>query len=170
MNNKMKKTLWLLLLALTLLFLVACGNKNETVKNAVISDDEVNRVASQLYCPICQNVPLDVCPSKACADWRELIREQLSEGKSDEEIKQYFSEQYGWNALSMPPRVGFNWILYALPPLLIIGGGLFVLLTFRNRKKSKKIENNSPRNENTADLTEYISRIERDLKDENHDS
>ena len=26
------------------------------------SDDEVNAIARQLYCPVCENTPLDVCP------------------------------------------------------------------------------------------------------------
>ena len=38
------------------------------------SADDVNRVARQLYCPVCQNIPLDVCPTDACAKWRDTIR------------------------------------------------------------------------------------------------
>src|SRR5687768_4143054 len=26
------------------------------------TDDDVNRVARQLYCPVCESTPLDVCP------------------------------------------------------------------------------------------------------------
>ena len=43
------------------------------------SDDEVNAIAKQLYCPVCENTPLDVCPTEACRQWRELIRQQLSD-------------------------------------------------------------------------------------------
>jgi cytochrome c-type biogenesis protein CcmH/NrfF len=25
------------------------------------TDDEVNAIASQLYCPVCENIPLDAC-------------------------------------------------------------------------------------------------------------
>jgi hypothetical protein len=46
------------------------------------SDDEVNAIARQLFCPICQNTPLDVCPTQACHDWRELIRQMLAQGKT----------------------------------------------------------------------------------------
>ncbi|MFN3309334.1 MAG: hypothetical protein ACK44E_09010, partial [Anaerolineales bacterium] len=31
-----------------------------------ISDDEVNAIAKYLYCPVCENVPLDVCGTQAC--------------------------------------------------------------------------------------------------------
>ena len=59
------------------------------------SDDEVNKIAKQLYCPVCESTPLDVCPTEACRQWRELIREMLVEGRSEAEIKQYFVEQIG---------------------------------------------------------------------------
>ena len=29
------------------------------------TDDEVNAVAKQLFCPVCENTPLDVCPTQA---------------------------------------------------------------------------------------------------------
>jgi cytochrome c-type biogenesis protein CcmH/NrfF len=44
------------------------------------TDDEVNAIAKQLYCPVCENIPLDVCPTQACAQWRDLIREKLARG------------------------------------------------------------------------------------------
>jgi cytochrome c-type biogenesis protein CcmH len=34
------------------------------------SDDQVNAIARQLYCPVCENTPLDVCPTTACHQWR----------------------------------------------------------------------------------------------------
>src|SRR5512146_1912611 len=88
------------------------------------TDDEVNRIAHQLYCPVCENTPLDVCPTEACRQWRDLIRQQLSEGWSEDQIKQYFVEQYGVRVLSEPPRTGLNWLVYVLPPLAIIAGAV----------------------------------------------
>ena len=68
------------------------------------TDDEVNRIAKQLYCPVCESTPLDVCPTEACRQWRDLIRTMLAEGKSEEEIKQYFVTQYGVRVLDEPPN------------------------------------------------------------------
>ena len=72
------------------------------------TDNEVNAVAKQLYCPVCENTPLDVCPTQACAQWRDLIRLMLSQGKSEEEIKQYFVDNYGARVLNEPPRDGLE--------------------------------------------------------------
>lgn len=86
------------------------------------SDNQVNQVASELYCPVCENVPLDVCPTQACAQWRELIREKLAAGWSDAQIKQYFVTQYGDRVLATPPAHGLNWLVYMLPPVAILIG------------------------------------------------
>ena len=79
------------------------------------SDDQVNAIARQLYCPVCENIPLDVCPTQACMQWRELIREKLSAGWTEQQIKDYFVQQYGDRVLATPPPRGLNWLAYILP-------------------------------------------------------
>src|SRR5512140_1635473 len=88
------------------------------------SDDDVNRIAHQLYCPVCENTPLDVCPTEACRQWRDLIRQQLSQGWTEDRIKQYFVQQYGVRVLAEPPAAGLNWLVYVLPPLAIVAGAV----------------------------------------------
>ena len=90
------------------------------------SDNEVNRVAKQMYCPVCENIPLDVCPTQACAEWRDLIRLKLSEGWTDQQIKDYFATQYGDRVLAEPPARGWNWLVYLLPWVFLAAGALLV--------------------------------------------
>ena len=94
-------------------------------QDTVVTDDEVNDVAKDLYCPVCENTPLDVCGTQACADWRELIRQQLSEGATAQEVQAYFVRQYGEGVLSNPPKTGFNLILWLFPVAAIVLGGFF---------------------------------------------
>lgn len=83
-------------------------------------------MAKDVFCPVCESTPLDVCPTKACADWRELIRAQLAEGKTPAEIHEYFARQYGDGVLADPPKRGFNLILWVLPVIgVAVGGVLF---------------------------------------------
>ncbi|MER3459217.1 MAG: hypothetical protein C4309_11855, partial [Chloroflexota bacterium] len=37
------------------------------------TQDDVNRVANQLYCPVCENITLANCPTQACIQWRARI-------------------------------------------------------------------------------------------------
>ena len=102
------------------------------------SDDEVNAIASQLFCPVCQNTPLDVCPTQACRQWRDLIREMLAEGKTSAEIKQYFVDYYGARVLAEPPAAGLNWLVYVVPPLAFLAGAVLLFQAFRVWRKSPK--------------------------------
>lgn len=86
------------------------------------TDDDVNKIAKQLYCPVCESTPLDVCPTEACRQWRELIREMLADGKSEAEIKQYFVEHFGARVLNEPPN---KFASYAVPIFaFLLGAGL----------------------------------------------
>jgi cytochrome c-type biogenesis protein CcmH len=98
------------------------------------SDDQVNAIASQIYCPVCQNITLDVCGTQACAQWRDLIRQQLAQGESMDQIKQYFVQQYGDRVLAVPPRNGFNWTLYVLPPLILLAAVILTANFFRTHR------------------------------------
>ena len=98
------------------------------------TDDEVNAIAKQMFCPVCENTPLDVCPTQACAEWRELIREKLALGWTDDQIKQYFVEQFGDRVLASPPARGINWLVYIIPPLTFIAGAVILYRAFRSWK------------------------------------
>lgn len=119
MNGRMiRKTTHILGLLLLFLFAMPVLAQEPTV-----TDDDVNEVAKDLFCPVCESTPLDVCPTQACADWRELIRTQLTEGKTKDEVHEYFARQYGDGVLADPPKRGFNLILWVLPVLAVLGGG-----------------------------------------------
>lgn len=128
------------------------------------SDDDVNRIAHQLYCPVCENTPLDVCPTEACRQWRDLIRQQLSQGWSEARIKQYFVDQYGARVLAEPPRTGLNWLVYVLPPLIILAGAFLLLRAMRTWTKPAK---SPPASEPEAPRDEYVARLEEELKKRN---
>ncbi|NIS80314.1 MAG: hypothetical protein GTO14_08940 [Anaerolineales bacterium] len=90
------------------------------------TDDEVNFIAKQLYCPVCPNTPLDVCETQACQDWRAQIKDQLKAGWTEDQIIDYFVLQYGERVLAEPQRRGFSALVWVLP-LIAVGLGLSVL-------------------------------------------
>jgi len=127
------------------------------------SDDDVNAIARQMYCPVCENVPLDVCETKACEQWRELIREKLAAGWTEDQIKEYFVLQYGDRVLAEPPRRGLNWLVYILPPVFFIAGAYILYRVLkRMRKQPEKVE---PAEKDGDTSDPYVSRIEEALRE-----
>ncbi len=130
------------------------------------SDDQVNSVAKQLYCPVCENIPLDVCPTQACAQWRDLIRQKLAAGWSGEQIKQYFAAQYGDRVLAVPPRQGPNMMVNYLFYVLIGGsllGGIFILARVLSGMR-KNANRTVPQADASTSSGAYVNRIEEDLR------
>lgn len=134
------------------------------IPNDGISDDEVNAIAKDMFCPVCENVPLDVCPTQACAQWRELIRQRLGEGWSEQQIKDYFVQQYGDRVLAEPPRTGLNWLIYVIPPIIVLVGLVIVVQVLRTWKfQTTQAARNAPP---TLD-DDYVRRLEDELKRRN---
>jgi cytochrome c-type biogenesis protein CcmH len=154
----------------------------------VVSDDAVNAIARELYCPVCENIPLDVCPTQACTQWRDLIREKLALGWDEGQIKDYFAQQYGDRVLAAPPRRGLNWLVYVLPPLTLLAGGVILFLALRPRRRASHISTTTemapashttpgqeakpaqpskprePQGSNHHATDEYLRRIEEELR------
>lgn len=130
------------------------------------SDDDVNTIANQLFCPVCENVPLDVCDTEACRQWRNLIRQMLAEGKTEDEIKQYFTENYGVRVLSEPPVEGFNWLVYIVPPVAFLAGAFILFKAFQTWKLQARDNITAPEPEITTGSPDdpYASRFEEELK------
>lgn len=133
------------------------------------TDDEVNAVAHQLYCPVCENTPLDVCPTDACRDWREQIRGMLAEGKTEDQILQYFVDQFGDRVLSAPPlSTKFNWIIYILPPIIILAGAIILFRSLKEWTTPKAVPAGSGAADDAGEASspkdEYIARLEEEVK------
>ena len=158
----MKKYLFFitLLVILTLSWTAASAQE---ANPETITDNQVNAVAKQLYCPVCENIPLDVCGTQACEDWRNEIRQKLADGWNDDQIKQYFVDRFGDRVLAEPPRRGLNWLLYIVPPAAFLAG---VFILYRGLKSWRQMEGeplDNEKNQQAAD-NDYIARLEEELR------
>lgn len=164
MTNHTKRYLWLFT---SILILSALIPGSAMAQGSYPTDDDVNAVAKQLYCPVCENIPLDACGTTACEQWRGIIRDRLSEGWTEDQIKTYFVDQYGDRVLAEPPRSGFNWLVYIVPLLIFVGGFVLLIGAFQRWRKAEP-EVSSRKNAKQAvklkkASDEDISRVEEEL-------
>jgi cytochrome c-type biogenesis protein CcmH len=101
---------------------------------AAPNDEAVTRVASQLRCVVCQNLSVADSPSEMARQMREVIRERLALGESDEQILGYFEARYGaWVRLAPS-----NWLVWVLPFAgLFAGLGVVLLVTVRWSRRAR---------------------------------
>lgn len=88
---------------------------------------QVQQVAAELRCPTCQAESVANSPGEISREMTGVIRNQLKEGKTPEEVKDHFVSAYGqWILLRPEPR-GFNLTVYVLPWVgLLAGAGVVV--------------------------------------------
>lgn len=128
------------------------------------SDNDVNRVAKKLYCPVCPNTPLDVCDTQACKDWRAQIKDELTQGWTEQQIIDYFVAQYGERVLAEPERKGFTSLVWLLPVLSALIGlwAVFEILRGWRKRRPGAQATTAPK----PDIApEVLQRIERELRE-----
>lgn len=141
----------------------AQGNLTPTPRP--VTNDEVNQVSRNLYCPVCKNIPLDVCETPACERWRAEVRAQLAQGKTEAEIRDYFIG-FGTNTVGMPTDPIWQFLTVGLPFMLIGLIGLVVVVTLVRwqGRKQEPVSIISPP-ETTPAADDYRARLEQELKE-----
>ncbi|MDO8478699.1 MAG: cytochrome c-type biogenesis protein CcmH [Candidatus Rokubacteria bacterium] len=114
------------LLALILVLGAAVG-----VSAAAPTEAQVDAVARELRCVVCQNQSVADSPSEMARQMREVIRERLAAGESPEQVKAYFASRYGEWVLLSPPTRGFPLLAWVLPLGALVGGLVGALLVLR---------------------------------------
>jgi cytochrome c-type biogenesis protein CcmH len=155
----MKKLFVLAALLFSLLAAGSAAAQDGTPPPRAVTDDDVNRVSRQLYCPVCENIPLDVCPTQACAQWRATIREKLAAGWTDQQVLDYFSAQYGERVLARPSANGLTALIWLIPPILILAGAVFLWRFLRSSRQALQ-----PAPTPAAPADDYAQRLEQELR------
>jgi cytochrome c-type biogenesis protein CcmH len=86
---------------------------------------------TQVRCMVCQNESIDDSDAELAADLRRLVREQVSAGRSDTEVKAYLVSRYGEFVLLKPALSWTNGLLWGAPILVLLAGGLLLRGRFR---------------------------------------
>jgi cytochrome c-type biogenesis protein CcmH len=97
--------------------------------------DQVNNIARKMYCDVCQGVPLDECESAACQQWREEIARQLGQGRTENEIIDYFVQRYGADVAALPRDKNDRLLVFAVPISLVLVIGVVGAFQVRNLRQ-----------------------------------
>ena len=91
-------------------------------------EQEVFEIARLLRCPTCVSETVADSSATVSIEMRNIIREQLQEGRSRAEVLAFFQERYGDWILLEPPRRGLHlvvWIAPILASMLAFGSLVF---------------------------------------------
>jgi cytochrome c-type biogenesis protein CcmH len=113
-----------------LLMVLACGAQAGVQDNAEL-DKRAAALEEELRCLVCQNQTIADSHAGLAADLRREVREQLAQGKSEQEVLDFMVQRYGDFVLYRPPVKSSTWLLWFGPFLLVAAGALLLLSRLR---------------------------------------
>lgn len=136
---------------------------------ATPTPNQVDAVAKELWCPLCNGVRLDNCDLQACVQMKQVIAQKLAAGESTEQIRTYFVQQYGDVVTGVPANQGFNLVAWYLPVVgAVVGLGILAYLVYtyvyiRRRPTPGAAGAGEPGSE-AGTKDEYLRRVDEELK------
>ncbi|MBQ25490.1 cytochrome c-type biogenesis protein [Alcanivorax sp.] len=92
-------------------------------------------LSEELRCPKCQNQSIADSDAGIAQDMRTRVHTMILEGKSDEDIVDYFVSRYGDFVSYRPPVNAGTSILWLGPILLLLGGAVLIVILLRNASR-----------------------------------
>lgn len=88
-------------------------------------------IARQLRCPVCVSESVADSNAQLAQQMRQMIQQQLEEGRSEAEIFSYFINRYGDWIMLDPPKRGIHLLVWVLPVLVGVAGVVTVAVLMR---------------------------------------
>ena len=102
------------------------------------SEDVNNKILKNLRCLVCQGQTISESNSDFAQIIREVVNDKIQEGLTEKEIYKFLSEKYGDWILFDPPLKNNSYLLWFLPYLLFILGGMLIYRMIQKRLIEKK--------------------------------
>lgn len=155
--------IFILLIIIQAVVLVGCETETpadvETNMESIAQD-----IDKSLMCPICPSETIDQSQVTLAKQMKVIVREQLSNGQSREQILDYFVDRYGTGILAAPPKTGFNLLAWVVPPIILLIGGIIVTLTISSMKKNISSVNDNTEPATGTGLDEYFPAVDQHIR------
>ncbi len=90
-------------------------------------------LSKDLRCPVCQNENIDDSDAQIAKTLREVIRARILQGDTNEQVMAFVTDRFGEFVLLKPATSGWNLLLWAAGPLMLLGGIAVAASTLRRR-------------------------------------
>ena len=98
-------------------------------------EQRVLRITEELRCLVCQNQSIADSHAELAVQLKSQVREQLEQGRSDAEIRDYMVQRYGDFVLYRPPVQSSTWLLWFGPVLFLLIAASVLISKFRQAQR-----------------------------------
>ena len=113
-------------------------------------------ISAGLRCLVCQNQSIDDSDAPLAKDLRVLVRERLTAGESDQQVREFIVRRYGEFVLLKPTFGPHTALLWLGPALVLLAGATGIGLALRRRRTGSSVGALSP--EERAALDAILNR------------
>ena len=110
-------------------------NPDEMLRDPAL-ESRARAISAELRCMVCQNQSIDDSEAPLARDLRLLVRERIAAGDSNKQVIDFLVARYGEFVLLKPRLTPHTLLLWLLPPLALVGGGLALWVFSRRRAQS----------------------------------
>ena len=103
---------------------------------AEAQESEQKKIYKNLRCLICQGQSVADSNSEFAQTIKLVVSDQINEGKSEKEIYNFLIEKYGEWIVYKPSLNKTNFLLWFLPYLVFVFGGLIIFSLLKKRENS----------------------------------
>ncbi|MSQ40537.1 MAG: cytochrome c-type biogenesis protein CcmH [Dehalococcoidia bacterium] len=119
------------------LAVVACSSQP---REATSLEQQAYALNKAIMCPICPGESIDQSQVELARQMRQVVLDQLAEGRSDEQIKGFFVQRYGPSVLMAPPQEGFHLLAWVVPPMAVAAAVVaLALILWRLRRRGASL-------------------------------
>ena len=156
----------LAILVLVLAFAQSTGlhaqTPEPTFPGPAFSESEAQNIDRMIMCPVCPAETIDQAQVEISHQMRVIVREMLGEGKSRDDILDFFVDRYGKDILAAPPKSGANLVAWLFPAGGVIAALVAVFFIIRSMTR-RGPASAAPPPVQDASLAPYLQLVDRHL-------
>lgn len=125
---------YLLIALLCLLPTIAFAGEAKDIADDPVMEKRMIQLAEKVRCLVCQSEPVSTSHSDWSNDVRQIMREKMKSGATDQEILDLLVERFGKSVLFDPPVDKETMPLWLAPFILLLLGGSVLVYQLLKRK------------------------------------
>lgn len=111
------------------------GDPSGSPRTGAQLEQETDRVAALLRCPVCQGVSINDSPAEMAVNMKRQVREMVAAGYDEEQILGYFERSYGEFVRLEPRREGLDLVVWLAPLVVLVAGAAVVFTIWKRRSR-----------------------------------
>jgi len=152
------------IIVITLLTSILAGCFSSS--NGLTIEERAQALDKQLICPICPTETIDQSQVQLAKQMKNIVRERLTGGASEQEILDFFVSRYGEDVLAAPPAHGFNLTIWIVGALALPSAILILILTLRSMRRATTAQSpSSKENLDISDIGQYLIQADKEISE-----